>query len=78
MSMNSVASSIKAPIFVKQMTGAGGVANSYANINDIANLRQIKDNYWEAESINGTNVYGGKAIYHFDNQGASQIINYIA
>jgi hypothetical protein len=60
--MNSVASSIKAPIFVKQMAGAGGVMTSYANINDIANLKQIKDNYWEAESINGTNIYGGKAL----------------
>ena len=65
------------PVFVKEIQGAGGKTNSYVNINDIANISQVGDNHWEAQGINGKNIYGGVAIYHFDNTSASQIINYM-
>ncbi len=69
---------MKQPIFVKEMNEAGGREKSYVNINDIANINKVSDNYWEAQGINGRNPYGGRATYHFDDKSAMQIINYIA
>ena len=65
------------PVFIREIQGAGGKNNSFVNINDIANIHQISDNHWEAQGINGTNIYGGPVVYHFDNASAGQIINYM-
>ncbi len=70
------------PKFVKEMQGAGvnqGIRQSFVNIDDIANLRQINDNYWEADSLSHQkNLDGTDTTYHFDNIGATRIINYLA
>lgn len=36
------------PVFVKEIQGAGGKANSFVNVNDIANIYQVSNNHWEA------------------------------
>ena len=70
------------PMFVKQMKGAGegyGVKQGYVNIQDIANLKQIEKNYREADSMAGIkNPDGTTTVYHFDDKGAQQILNYMA
>jgi len=80
MSMNVPAN--KAPIFVKEMKGAGeawGCKDNHVNINDIANLHQISDNHWEADSIsNVKNPDGSDTVYHFDDKTAQEITGYTA
>jgi len=72
---------IAQPRFIREMQGAGashGIYQSYANINDIANLKFV-GNYWEAGSLSHQkNPDGSDVTYHFDNNGASQILNYLA
>lgn len=72
----------KQPMFVKEMDGAGsanGVNQSFANINDIANLQQVSPGHWEADSRSGLkNPNGTTKVYHFDDLGARQILNYMA
>ncbi len=68
--------------FIKEMPGSGAAYDSiqsYANIDDIANLRQIGQNHWEAASkSHAKNPNGTETTYHFDNLGAAQIINFLA
>ncbi len=68
---------VKTPLFVKEMDTPDNKP-SYVNVNDLVNIRQTADNYWEAESMHGMNKFGGKAVYHFDNAGAKQILNRLA
>ncbi len=70
------------PIFVKEAKGAGsdyGIKQSYVNINDVASLEQISEDHWEAKSLSGQKTPNGQEkVYHFDNNGAQQILNYMA
>ncbi len=72
----------KTPMFVKEKFRVENdfyAKESYVNINDIANLEKISDNNWEAMSVSGLKDLGRRAkIYHFDNEGAQQILNYMA
>lgn len=64
------------------MEGTGsnyGTKQSYVNINDIANIEQISENHWEAQSISGQKTpEGTNKVYHFDNNGVQKILNYMA
>lgn len=72
----------KVPMFVREINGAGeayGTKQSYVNIQDVANIEQVSANHWEGKSKSGLkNLDGSDRVYHFDNQGAQQIVNYMA
>ena len=51
--------------------------NTYVNINNIASIHRISDNYWIAEGLNKDYTDAPKT-YYFNNQSASRIINYEA
>lgn len=62
------------PMFVRSMP-KDSKDITYVNTNDITKITKISNNYWEADAINGKNLYGGPAVYHFDDNSAMQIIN---
>jgi len=74
------------PVFVKEKEGTGsafGVKESYANIKDIASIEKVGQNHWQGYTFSGKKIECGEnagddVVYHFDDNGAKQIINYLA
>ena len=77
MSVNQANNLATNPIYIKRLEGSGGKQESYANLDDIANIRKVSENHWEADAVYSKNACGGVAVHHFDNESAKQIINHM-
>ena len=51
--------------------------HTYVNINNIASIHRISDNYWIAEG-RSKDCTGSPKTYYFNDEGAFHIINYEA
>ena len=72
-----VIQSASSPMFIKTQDSSTR-KNVYVNINDIGNIEQIHNDCWKAEALHAGNKAGQKAVYYFDDNNASKIINYTA